>query len=282
MMVVLVSVLSCFLLQTKQVPPANDQAKTIKTAQKSKNVANQSQIPNTPSKTVGNAKPPENDADQNQANGGNSSRKVGDINAASTVVIAFFTALTFGVFLYQIKVAHDAERAWIVVSDIHKPDHLEWIDMQPAIYPKETFSWTIKNTGRTPARILSVRLRFRFVQNLNQLSPRPDYGSGKCILVTRIPTEGAILPQNEPTMISTYFEGADGEASAPTQDQIDAVRLGTAFLIAYGSVSYRDIFKRKHETRFSHVYHVRMPTAQHVPIEGWFSAGGPESYNVTS
>jgi hypothetical protein len=205
--------------------------------------------------------------------------RVDIINANSTAIIAVFTALTFFVFLYQIKISHDAERAWLVIEDYTKPEHLEWREVRPDIYPKEVFSWKIKNTGRTPGRILDIRLRFHCIQDLKQLPAKANYGNGKCTMLITIPTDGAIIPQNETAEISTYFEGPDGEPSAPTQQQMNAVRAGNAFLVSCGSIRYKDAFQRRHETRFCYVYHLNMPTQANGYIEGWFSPGGPTEYN---
>jgi hypothetical protein len=283
-MMLLVSVVSVFLIQAQQNLPAHEQAKSANTAQNSKNVTDHPQIPAPPPETNGNAKQATDDPNKNQrdSHGSSQRNKVDVLNAGSTLVIALFTAFTFCVFLYQIKVTHDAERAWILIDELHKPEHFDWIDVRPDIYPTSDFNWTVKNTGRTPARVLKVQLRYRFIDKLNNLAARPNYGDAKCMRIAEIPTDGTFVAPGETSTIGTFFEGPDGEPSTPTQEQMDAVRTNKAFLVAYGSVLYKDAFKRKHETRFCQVCHVRMPPGKRIPIESWFSAGGPEKYNITT
>lgn len=201
-----------------------------------------------------------------------------------TIAGVIVTAIIAVIYGYQIKVTHDAERAWVLADERHKPEQLEWIDVAAAnrIYPRISFSWVIKNTGPTPARILDIKLRFHCVQSLNQLPRKPNYGSGKCTMLAEIPKDGSIISQNDTAKIATWFEGQNGEPSAPTQEQMDAVRTNRAFLIACGDIRYKDVFNRKHMTRFCDIYHVQMPEGVRAPIKGWFSVGGPKSYNKTT
>src|ERR1700693_1460343 len=255
-MILLTSILSLFLIQTQQTLPPNKQAKATATAQNSKNETNRSQIPTPPPEAKGDTKQTTDDSNKNQNNSTDSPKRtrVEFLNAGSTVVIAIFTAFTFAVFLYQIKVTHDAERAWILINEWRKPETLEWWDVNPRVAPQTYFTWIMKNSGRSPARILKIQLRFHFVENLNNLPASPNYGNGGCMLIDEIPTDGTFIAPSGELTIRTYFEGADGKPSSPTQDQMDAVRGDKAFLIAYGSILYKDAFKRKHRTRFCHVY----------------------------
>ncbi len=259
--------------------PSHRQNDDSKTTQSVGSKSDHHQVPAIQSEPLRDAQSTPNNSNGKESNSVKHPKSVDTLNAVSTAVIALFTALTFCVFLYQVKVTHDSERAWIVIDSHRKPEHLEWMSVRTDINPHEVFSWTIKNTGRTPARILDIRLRFHYVDNLNHLPFRPDYGNGKCTMLSKIPTDGTIIPQGDTAEIATYFEGTNGEPGAPTQEQMDAVRSQKAFLVACGSVRYKDTFQRKHETRFCSIYNVRMPQHPHVPIEGWFSSGGPERYN---
>jgi hypothetical protein len=280
----LVSIIFVVLVQVQQGVPADKQAKAVNAAHDGKDVTDNPQVPAPPSEAEGDAKRAKDKADNYQSDGSHGSkRNPADIlNAGSTFVIAIFTAFTFGVFLYQIKVTHDSERAWILIDEYHMPRHIDWPAVHLGIDPKTSFGWTIRNVGRTPGRIHKIQLRYRFVENLTDLPARPDYGDGRCMLIDEIPTDGAfVAPDDKPT-VSTYFEGPIGEPGTPTQGQMDAAREGKAFLVAYGSIIYEDAFRRRHETRFCYVHHVLMGEGPHQVMKCWFSPGGPKNYNKTS
>ncbi len=281
-MIIFFTVLTTSLL-LNQAPPTLQQRGGTASAQAGKSISNPSQPPPTSLKTEGNTPTSNKNSDQKQTECTTNPKNAGSSDSsAPTWIIAGFTCLTFIVFCYQIKIIHDTERAWVLVTDFRKPVHLEWITVTPAIFPREEFEWTIKNTGRTPARIIDIRLRFHCVSNINQLPPYPDYGDGKCMNLASIPTDGTMIAQNDEWSIAVFFEGPNGEPSAPTQEQMDSIRKRESFLVSCGSVTYKDVFDRKHETRFCYIYRTEMPKHPHTAITGWFSTGGPENYNTTT
>jgi hypothetical protein len=202
------------------------------------------------------------------------------LTGGSTFVIAIFTIISAIIFAYQIRAAHFTERAWVLVSKFFKSDHLEWPDMRPDVNPTESVAWSLTNAGHTPARIRSVEARFHVIDRMESLPTYPNYGDGQCLKFDEIPTDGTMIAPDEIFNVTVYFEGSDGKPSAPTQEQIDAVREHNALLVAYGFVGYDDAFKKAHETRFCYVYHVNK-LDQRGGFSGWFSPGGPEKYNLT-
>ena len=201
------------------------------------------------------------------------------LTGISTAVIALFTIVSVAVFWNQIRTARFSERAWLLVEYVGKSPHLEWQLMNAHINPTTAVSWKIKNYGRTPARIRCAKLRFHFINTLNELPHSPDYGDGQCADLVKIPTDGTMFGPNEETPLAVQFKGPGGKPSTPTDVQMAAVRSNSGFLMAYGIVEYDDVFKKDHETRFCHIYKTKMPASEHDGIRGWFSPGGPESYN---
>jgi hypothetical protein len=109
-------------------------------------------------------------------------------------------------FIYQIRITHAAERAWIGVKEISPPNELEWFEF-PAALESLPFTYHLKNRGRTPARILEVRVRFHMTDTLEGLPINPEYGDGGNTAFQHIASDGLIIaPDSEFTVIA-IFEG---------------------------------------------------------------------------
>lgn len=199
---------------------------------------------------------------------------VNEVAAYSTLAIAFFTLVTIGVFVFQIQITRDVERAWITAFVEKAPDTIEWVDA-----PKGS-SWLVaysfQNHGRTPAKIESIRGSFRWVAKLSDLPDEPDYSI--CDNIEDIPTDGVLVVPTHQFPVHIPFAGEGGSKSV-TQTQLDAVRRKEAFFVCYGTVLYRDAFQRQHQTRFCHLWE---STGTKPPYGGWFRTGGPAKYNKSS
>lgn len=196
------------------------------------------------------------------------------LSAYSTVFIAFFTFVTTGAFLYQIRITHNAERAWVSVETIEQPTYLAWVQF-PTL-DKLRFHYRFRNRGRTQARVVSVKVRFCILGQLGALPENPDYGDGGHTEFQPIPTDGILYPPEGSFDVYAVFEGLEGKKSL-TREQMDAVRSHRSVLVSYGRVVYKDAFRRRHETRFCYVYNVEVkPTGE---VLGDFYLGGPSLYN---
>lgn len=189
----------------------------------------------------------------------------------STLAIAFFTFITIGVFIFQIKSTRDVERAWITATIEEIPEELDWVTV-PAIGIDWTLEINLENHGRTPAKITSYRQRYCIIEK-GQIPDSPDYEA--CAIDEQaVPLGGRILTPNEKIQLKSVFEGG-----RPAQSQIEAVRWDTSTMLAYGIIEYRDAFQRRHETRYCFTYIV---TRNKPPCTGFFNLGGPAKYNRTT
>jgi hypothetical protein len=201
------------------------------------------------------------------------------VSAYSTLAIAFFTALTIGVFAFQIQTAHDVERAWIAVTNDEFPRIFEWDRFPPEERKRGMYSFTLKNHGRTPARVISARVRFHSIRNISDLPELPAYGDAKATIYNVIPRDGKIVVPGEEFYIGALFEGTEDNPGLNALDE-SQWRNHQVAVICYGYVGYKDAFHRRHETRFC--YEVRNITdffASPPRDNPQSSVSGPPEYN---
>jgi hypothetical protein len=173
------------------------------------------------------------------------------------------------------------ERAWITVLPyIWSPEFYPlWeegdpvpanpMGMHPVVHQ---FPAKIKNVGKTPAIIDGVAMRYVRIASLSSLSTEPDYGEIS-------PWNGYFLiPDDDETAIAGNLSHNSGMMSMA---EVAEVRRQDAFLYAYGTVKYRDVYESQHETRFGYLYH--SPQGGAINFEkATFRRGGPEAYNRTT
>jgi hypothetical protein len=125
------------------------------------------------------------------------------------------------------KAVIDSERAWVVaeipcISDI-------------AIGQPLSIIWTVKNGGKTTARVMEKGENFSVQPSLTSLPEQPHY---------RGPTlwpDALVLAPN--STLSCALRVPDPDTWQPIED-------GYMILFVYGFVKYRDVFEREHETRY--------------------------------
>jgi len=160
----------------------------------------------------------------------------------------------------------ESQRAWILVL----PDHFE--NPKPMYGPEMKddlmkFFISIKNVGTSPARLISTAFRYCLLNDLDELSPKPEYPQP-------LPYNGWIVAPQELVneVIPLEMEGL-------TAVELDSHCLNkTKFLFAYGVVKYRDIFNRERETRIGYVYEYFWVHQAMKPSRRIKQAGPPE-YN---
>jgi hypothetical protein len=181
----------------------------------------------------------------------------------------------------------DGERAWLLVEDIQLPNdpisptidtsisgrlHLPGlllVDVQPA-------SFLIKNYGKTPGIIFDIDARLEVGTDRSK-PPSPD-------IYDPNPHKWVVaLWMNQPIIKIEYIVPQNQfkvDKCNPfgfhiwSDDKITRIRNDADFLWAYGIVRYRDVYDRKHETRFCYRYVV--PPEEAVPH---FCLRGPEEFN---
>ncbi len=172
------------------------------------------------------------------------------LNAISTVVIAIFAVVTSIAIICQVKTARNTNRAWIIVSPANETPQFGYI-----LDPKEpkdedfgkdktnVFGVAFKNTGGTPARLIEYSVIYMYIDRLDNIPQEPDYGKIMSF-------DGLLLVKEDSIGGFTFLKSNP----LPTKAQVMAIHRKEAFVYAYGFVSYRDVYGRKHETRFGYLY----------------------------
>jgi hypothetical protein len=211
-----------------------------------------------------------------QSSEDNISRRSELISAYATLAMAIFTAVTIGVFAFQVRTAHDVERAWIAVASNNYPDVL---NHPQALDGSGLYIFKFKNHGRTPARLSSSKARFHLINKIGELPTVPDYGDQQSTISNPIPQDGRIIVPGEEFTVAADFEGTEEK---PGLSAIDtrAWRDGNLKLVCYGCIKYRDAFARNHQTRFCYVVHSYggFPGFKD-DVYTWAAVGGPPEYN---
>ncbi len=175
------------------------------------------------------------------------------VNAYSTLAIAFFTVVSACILCVQISTARRTDRAWVIVNPIEYAPPLGFVreaqlgnikNRLIGADEKNLFQCSIKNTGNTPARLLEISLSYKLATNQKDIPRRPDYGE-------RSNLNSLVLVKDDSIGYETVLEPRD----ILTWDETESVRNRKTFLYAYGLVTYKDAFNRKHETRFGYLYH---------------------------
>jgi hypothetical protein len=126
------------------------------------------------------------------------------------------------------KAVIDSERAWIVADE--NPRIADIASGQPI-----TIIWTIRNGGKTTARVTEKAEAYSVQFSLNGLPEQPNYS-----LPTLWP-DGIVLAPNSTLNCAVRVLNPD-----PWHQ----IENGSMILFVYGLVKYRDVFEREHETRY--------------------------------
>lgn len=161
----------------------------------------------------------------------------------------------------QTKALMDADHAMVLIM---------WTDYAHVNPEKPTqlshcFQWDVRNGGKSPAFIEKINSRLITLNKLEDLPRFPVYKSGPKDMVGKLEP---LLPDKD---YGRFY--APIESDIPYQDLEKACREKTCVLYAYGFIKYRDMYRRKHETRFGIVYNPKSTTR-----DPWRIAG-PRRYN---
>jgi hypothetical protein len=172
--------------------------------------------------------------------------------------------LITAVILYkQVVTGRSAERAWLKPAPrFNKLD-------QPPPNGAATILYvcSLKNTGRTPARIVQTGLAFRRIDKLEHLPKEPTYLEQEILDAGR-----SLLVPGDEFAVSTLAQ------QPMTTAEYVTLRNRQVFMYSYGFVKYLDVFGKSREFRFVHYYHVPVPGEPQV--EGFQRlVSAPSEYN---
>jgi hypothetical protein len=209
---------------------------------------------------------------------------VGRLHITSDWVMVVLTAalvlLTFGyveVAYWQIRTSKNTERAWIVATDKDPLKNLQYQEESDGLL-EMAYPHTFRNSGRTPARVTNIYLRFHTVavkgsENEPDLPLEPEYKES----VKQIPPDGRIVSPEENFTVIVRFEGsASRPALALSKKEFEDIKDSKIRLVSSGLVEYLDAFKKRRRLKFCRVYHYQrgfdnLPTG--------FYPGGPAKYH---
>ena len=140
-----------------------------------------------------------------------------------------------------------SERAWILV----KPELPDGLRAAPQNQITR-FRWSIKNVGRTPARLLETDALAARIEKMKDFPPEPRY-VGKPLSMNEF-----LLVPNDSIPITWMIEG-----DSLTEGEVAKIREGLSLhFAAYGYVKYLDVFDKPHTMRFCHRFVVYADTGK--------------------
>jgi hypothetical protein len=178
----------------------------------------------------------------------------------ATVVIAVFAGWQVAIYRKMLKTTRIVERAYVYVSRINLP-HFK---------PGERFliTCTVRNAGKTPGDIKSVRIAVNFL--------RPEATDFTLLDVTGTQVEqaGSIVGEQELTM------GAWSSESVSAQRHADVINAQQRMIVT-GVVTYKDRFEAEHDTDFGREYDAVLSQGHQRPIFGHLrvESGSAKGYN---
>ena len=170
------------------------------------------------------------------------------------ILQAVVLLLTVIVIYMQIATTRGIERAWMVA----------YVDDLPAQPPQSglRIACNITNTGHTPAIIMAKAQR-RQIENIDYVLPEQWAGYGDRTIRFH---DGAVVAP----------EGIAGTFHNLSPEEAQSVYCGERSLWLHGFVEYKDVFGRRHETRYCLKFYSRMGMRDR-PRVGFFP-DGPSSY----
>lgn len=177
-----------------------------------------------------------------------------EVNAYSTLVIAFFTIVMAVTVVRQLYATYVTERALFVAEMERPPGYEEGKMLRLACH--------MKNMGETSAWVSAKGQSKRLLDKSVVLPTKPIYDEEE-----NWSSKGLLLPPNG--TIYPIFYLVPGDARH--------VYNGDKTLWIYRYIKYRDIFRRRHETRYCFRYYPQIGGED--PATCGFYPDGPPDYN---
>jgi hypothetical protein len=163
----------------------------------------------------------------------------------------------------------NAERAWIIGIAAEETGNVQLFG-PPAHVPKCEVG--IKNSGRTPGKIITICYKFEKISSFSDLAPEPYFG------IDSIKGLGSqiVVSGDTPLWITIEIEGGKPLAA----HERHAVRDKKLYLVCWGEINYEDVItKEPHMTRFCYFYTHGQPSRKDA-FQTAFDA--PASYRTTT
>jgi hypothetical protein len=167
-----------------------------------------------------------------------------------TLVLAAAAIYQFVIMGNQLETMRTDQRAWLEVE--RNPDSprgdlttVEFTAGQPVTYPIR-----VANVGKTPAQHVIVRL-FLNIIGTDQEPPldRVDKAVPGSPYPFNLMETGIIFPNADMKLLGDRAKKGGANQTA-TDEEVGAIKDGRGLLVVYGVVTYDDVFKRPHWTKF--------------------------------
>lgn len=171
--------------------------------------------------------------------------------------------------LANAQVMINSERAWILET-IGFPNDLP-VQPNAGNVIIAVVSFSFRNRGRTPARILAIKLRFHALEAPNTLPESPQYDNG----YMELGAYGRMMAaDDEPLVTGRLYEGRGGTFQQGDRSAVAENRLS---IYAYGVIEYETLGVKR-LTQFCYVWYEPRGITTSADVAG-FRKGGPPEYN---
>jgi hypothetical protein len=177
----------------------------------------------------------------------------------------------------SVAVLMNSERAWVIISETHPP---ELAPISPGrIPPYHTFRFTIKNAGRTVARLMELTGETRLLQDLQELPPLPVYRESPPTADELGFRHGGVLAPG-----ATFDTWIEVDVRLDDSTFYD-IRNSKKVLYVYGFLRYFDFAEKERKTQFCYRYLNRgmhWVAGDDVTFKAQWAVAGPPDYNTHS
>jgi hypothetical protein len=163
------------------------------------------------------------------------------INAASTVVVAAFTAVTCFVIYRQLKTSKDIERAWVTLNLTNDPMNALMLCEGSSVQGNEKYVmtsaflklWLNNEGGNGPVWVKQFLAKMTLVDSLKNLPRKPEFDKEK---------------DDQNWYPAAFVEKTTASFQVDTDGS-----MGSKILVVYGKVVYRDKFQEDRFSTFGYV-----------------------------
>jgi hypothetical protein len=169
-------------------------------------------------------------------------------------IIAIFTGVLAAAAIYQfiimngqLDVMRKDQRAWVKFEQAKEAG--DQVTSQFTTGEPLSFPVRFVNTGKTPANHVQVKV-FVSLITAGTEPPLEDPDSGIIPWYISLSAQsGIIFPESDIKNVATRTT-KDGGSFPLTEAEFNAIRDGTSYLAAWGTVTYDDVFQVPHWTKF--------------------------------
>jgi hypothetical protein len=168
--------------------------------------------------------------------------------ALFTLALTITAIYQYRITANQLDVMRNDERAWVEFRSLFKKADDGTPIFQVAARETVNYPAQVINTGKTPAKNIVASIFVEIVNasegpHLSYIDDLPTHSHARV-------TSGILFPNTDSKW--TIVRVDNGIPSPATVNEVIALQSNTAFVVAYGIITYDDVFNEHHWTRFCH------------------------------